>query len=89
MCTGPMPFCLLVSFPAVTSTISSLIDICDRILRSQEVDINSVEAVYQAVLRGDIITQVRGGLPFSMSAAGRRPVRNPYLAPGTAAADAD
>ncbi|GFR44852.1 hypothetical protein Agub_g6195 [Astrephomene gubernaculifera] len=42
---------------AVTSTVSSLIDMCDRILKGQEVDLNSVEAVQQAVLRGDIITQ--------------------------------
>jgi hypothetical protein len=59
---------LILRFPAVTSTVSSLIDICDRILKGQEVDLNCVEAVHQAVLRGDIITQVRG--MFAASQAG-------------------
>ena len=43
---------------AVTSTVSSLIDVCERILKGQEVDLTSIEALHQAVLRGDIITQV-------------------------------
>lgn len=43
----------------VTSTVSSLLELCDRILKGQEVDLQSVESVQQAVLRGDIITQVR------------------------------
>ncbi|GIL70062.1 hypothetical protein Vretimale_3337 [Volvox reticuliferus] len=47
----------IVNGTKVTSTVSSLIDICDRILKGLEVDLNSVEAVHQAVLRGDIITQ--------------------------------
>ncbi|KAG2445940.1 hypothetical protein HXX76_000543 [Chlamydomonas incerta] len=47
----------MVNGTKVTSTVSSLIEICDRILKGQEVDLNSVEAVHQAVLRGDIITQ--------------------------------
>ncbi|PNH07949.1 putative 3',5'-cyclic phosphodiesterase pde-1 [Tetrabaena socialis] len=47
----------VVNGTKVTSTVSSLIELCDRILKGQEVDLNSVEAVHQAVLRGDIITQ--------------------------------
>ncbi|PNW74794.1 hypothetical protein CHLRE_12g509550v5 [Chlamydomonas reinhardtii] len=47
----------MVNGTKVTSTVSSLIEMCDRILKGQEVDLNSVEAVQQAVLRGDIITQ--------------------------------
>lgn len=66
--------------PAVTSTVSSLIEMCDRILKGQEVDLNSVEAVQQAVLRGDIITQVGAHLAGEVAAGaaalarrGRRP----------------
>ncbi len=42
----------------MTSTLSSLIDLCERIQAGREVDLAAVEALQAAVMRGDIVTQV-------------------------------
>lgn len=39
------------------STVSTMLELCERILKGQEVDLHSVEAVHQAVLQGDIVPQ--------------------------------